>query len=136
MSAVAARSRQTSGAACRAAALVVGSSSVQAPLQNLFACSSWTLEQEPNLNAGMERLTREHFPAVFCSDADWRRILSAVSVLERPPIVIALAEDRAKEDWLQAITSHVYVLDANRLAAPELFSLLNHAWRLCNQAGL
>ena len=135
MSAAAALSRQTQGARIRPQALVVGSAYVQTPLQNLFACSTWTLEREATVNAGIERLTRERFPAVLCGAQDWKLIVSAVSALDRPPIVIALSEDRGKEDWLQAITSHVYVLDANRLAAPELFSLLNHAWRLCNRPG-
>jgi len=138
MSAVAAPSRQLTDVRTRAQALVIGPS-VQASLQNLFARSHWKLEGESSVADAVERLVHDHFPAVFCSAADWKRILSAISALPHPPIVIALAVDRdkeAREDWLQAITSHVYVLDANRLAAPELFSLLNHAWRLCNQTGL
>lgn len=136
MSAAAAPSRATQGPRTRPQALVVGPPSVQTPLQNLFACSTWSLEHEATVNDGIERLSRERFPAVICGGTDWKRLLSALSALDRPPVVIALSEDRDREDWLQAITSHVYVLDANRLAAPELFSLLNHAWRLCNRPGL
>jgi hypothetical protein len=124
------------GVRTRAQALAIGPSTANAPLQNLFARSQWLLESEPTLAAALTRLSQERFPAVFCSAADWRKTLAAVNTLQYPPIVIALSWNRGNDDWLQAITSQVYVLDANRLAAPEVFSLLNHAWRVCNQTGL
>jgi hypothetical protein len=136
MSAAAAPSRQINVVRTQAQALVIGSPSVKVSLQNLFACSNWKLAHEVTLNRGIERLTQERFPAVICGAADWKPILDEVSELERPPVVIALSQDCAKDDWMRAIASHVYVLDANHLTAPELFSLLNHAWRLCNRPGL
>jgi len=102
----------------------------------MFARSHWKLEREPSLPAALERLSRERFPAVFCGASEWKRVFDAVSRLDHPPMVIALSDDRADEDWLQAVTSHVYVLDTKRLAPPELFSLLSHAWRVCTQTGL
>ena len=136
MSAAAAPSRQLTDVRTLAQALVIGPFSVEAPLQNLFARSHWKLEREPSLAAAVERLAQDRFPAVFCGASEWQRVLAAMSDIAHPPTVIALTENRDKEDWLQAITSNVYVLDVNGLAAPELFSLLNHAWRLCNQTGL
>jgi hypothetical protein len=115
---------------------VIGPPNLQTPLQNMFARSHWKLERESNLADAMERLAREHFPAVFCSSPDWKQVVDAVSRLDHPPMVIALSDDRAGSDWLLAVTSHVYVLDARRLAAPELFSLLSHAWHMSSHVGL
>ncbi len=110
--------------------------SVQTPLHNLFANSHWKLEREPDIVGAVARLSREHFPAVFCQATDWRRVVPAVASLDHPPAVIALAQESSQDDWMQAIANNVYVLDAKHLAAPELFSLLNHTWRVCNKTTL
>jgi hypothetical protein len=136
MSTAVAPSRSFSDARTRAQALAIGSSSVNPSLQNLFARSHWTLVSEASVATAVARLSQERFPAVFCNAAEWQKTLEAVSTLQNPPIVIALSGHRADDEWLQAITKDVYVLDANHLAAPEIFSLLNHAWRVCNQTGL
>lgn len=115
---------------------MIGPPNLQAPLQNMFARSHWKLEREPNLEAALERLAQERFPAVFCSASEWKKVVDAVSPLDRPPTVIALSDDIAEEDWLQAVSSHVYLLDLKKLAAPEIFSLLSHAWRISSQTGL
>jgi hypothetical protein len=135
MMAAVARSRPQP-APSRAQALMIGLIAAHTPLLNLFATSHWTLQREPDLIAALERLSREHFPAVFCQAAEWKRIAPAMASLDRPPVVIALAESRATDEWMQAIASHVYLLDAKHLAAPELFSLLNHAWRVSNKTGV
>ena len=134
MSAAAASARKPGAAPLPAQALAIGPCPAHAPLLNLFARSHWTLEHEPTINAATERLGRERFAAIFCNAADWRHVVAALGDGKTRPIVIALSENPAKDEWLEAIASHVHFLDANQLSAPELFPLLNHAWRVCSEA--
>jgi hypothetical protein len=136
VSAAAAPSRMPTDFRARAQALVIGPSNLQAPLENMFARSHWKLEREANLASALERLATERFPAVLCCAAEWKKVVDAVARLDHPPMVIALSDEWADEDWLQALTSHVYVLDMKRLSAPEVFSLLSHAWRIASSSGL
>jgi hypothetical protein len=131
----------------RAQALAIGAFPANAPLVNLFARSHWTLALEPTVIAAAERLARERFAAVICHAAHWKQVVEMIGQImigqatigqsepryDTHPIVIALSENPAQDDWLQAIGSHVHFLDGNQISAPELFPLLNHAWRVCSE---
>jgi len=116
-----------------ASALAIGQLPSQAHLQCLFANSRWNLESAPTLASAIPLLAAGRFAAVFCSAADCKPTASAVAVLARPPIVIVLSEDGGKEQEPHETASVVYFFDVQRLSAPALFSLLNDAWRACNE---
>ena len=139
MSAAVAPSRLSTDARARAHALVIGPPNLEAPLHNMFARSQWKLEREADLDSALKRLARERFPVVFCNGSEWKEVVAGLARVDHPPMapmVIALSDDPTNEDWLQAVTSHVCMLETKRLAAPELFSLLSHAWRISSASAL
>lgn len=102
----------------------------------MFARSQWKLEREADLESALERLAQERFPVVFCNGSEWKKVVEGLARVDHPPMVIALSDNPSNEDWLQAVTSHVCMLETKRLAAPEIFSLLSHAWRISSASAL
>jgi hypothetical protein len=115
-----------------ARALAIGTFPLHA--LDIFAGSHWSLEREATSRAAAERLAHERFAAVLCPASDWREVAETVGFLNPSPVIIALSNDPPGDDWLDAIAKHVYFLDLRQLSAPELFPLLNHAWRTCNRS--
>ncbi len=120
-----------------AQALLIASSPQQSvpdelAVQNLFAQSHWTLEREPGLASAIRRLASESFPAVICDIADWKRTAAALQALERPPILIALSNEVCHTEGVHAMAPNVFCVHTNHTATREIFSLLNHAWRMRN----
>lgn len=136
MAAAAPGLKPCSSAPLGAQALAVGLFPAHTAIANLFARSHWALEHEATLAAAVARLGRERFAAVLCRAEEWKQIVEAIGALKdfqkARPVVIALSENPAKDDWLQAVANHVYFLDSRQLSAPDLFPLLNHAWRVCS----
>lgn len=118
--------------ACPASVLLIGSGPLSAELERFFSSSHWSLDFAPSLAVAIRRLAVERYTAVLCTTEDWRRTAAAVEQLPHPPIVIALSES-GTESGVQAIAKDVYSFDLQRLSAPELFSFLNHAWRIRNE---
>ncbi len=118
--------------------LAVGALASGFPLGNLFARSHWALEHEPDLHQLNGRLHREPCAAVLCNSDEWKQVVAALESLpagpHARPLVIALSENLAPEDWLRAVENQVHVIDSKQFSPPQLFSVLNHAWRVRNEA--
>lgn len=116
-------------------ALFIGPSSAETDLRNFFSQSHWALESEPGLAAAIRRLAREPFPAVLCNLANWKQAAAALSALEHTPVLIVFSDENAGPGGVCAMAPNVYRVQLGRTAPGRIFSLLNHAWRIRNEAG-
>ena len=111
-------------------AVAIGAVPFNSQLRAFLTGSHWSLEWVANTEAAIERLRSEPAPVLICDAPAWREVVEASRKLPRPPTVFVLTTKPNDEEWLDALAAGACYVDARRLDARHLFSLLNHAWRV------
>jgi CheY-like chemotaxis protein len=114
-------------------AVAVGAVPFKAQLRALLSGSHWNLEWEATAKAAIERLKSDPFPVLICDAGAWEEVVHASRNLPRPPTVFVFTAAPDDGEWLKALAAGACYVDARRLDARHLFSLLNHAWRVWNK---
>ena len=126
-------SLQPAAPAASSCALVVGSTPLGEHLRNLLRGSHWNFEQSTDVEHAADRLSNGTISVVLCDASEWREVMAGASRASHPPQVLVFDPKPNDSEWREAIASGACYVDARRLDAPHLFSLLNHAWRVWNK---
>jgi len=118
------------------AVLLIGEESLERPIQHLFASSHWTLIRESRLNRGLDLVESARIPVVLCDEANVQRIEGAVSKLDPNPLVIALSDNQQLASGIHVCGRSAFLINVQRIAPGEWFSLLNQAWRINERSAL
>jgi len=101
-------------------------------LRHLLQGSHSNCEQSADIEHAAERLNHGNVPVVLCGANGWREVVAGASRATHPPQVLVFDEKPDDGEWRAALAEGACYVDARRLDAPRLFSLLNHAWRVWN----
>ena len=95
----------------------------------LLRYSRWHVEQVPNTETAVTRMSRGSVPLVICGAGNWRDVVAAARRSLRPPAVVVLTAAPRDSEWVEVLKADAHYLDVRHLDAPHLFSLLSLLWR-------
>lgn len=99
-------------------------------LRRMLCGSPWRLFSASDSRSALRQLRRKRGIAlVLCDREFWKDLLSSVSEMREPPLVIVTARDADEQLWAEALNIGAYDVLAKPFAVAEVVRSLQLGWR-------
>jgi DNA-binding NtrC family response regulator len=103
-----------------------------ARLRGIFQHTKWSIQEAHTCDEAMDLLMHEPLAVVVCEatleDGDWKKLLSALAALPRPPKVIVTSSDADDALWSDVLSSGGYDVLPRPFDRSEVARIVSLAW--------